>query len=139
MKASMAYLMGAPALRGRSFIMLTYVRASHHACCSGAILQFHSRWSDSPSLEPSEVMSAAVPQTVDWLRQHDGVALRVAQEGKEFAARHMTQHGRTCYTHRVLLVRAGGTLDPAIARWFLPFWFLNLLPGTTHTCHTHAL
>ena len=46
-----------------------------------------------------------VPQTVDWLRQHDDMALRIAQEGKDFAARHMTQHGRTCYTHQVLLVR----------------------------------
>jgi len=39
---------------------------------------------------------------VEWLRDHDDVAHRIALEGQRFAARHLTKPARLCYLRKLL-------------------------------------
>lgn len=41
-------------------------------------------------------------QIVEWLRDHDDVAHRIALEGQRFAARHLTKPARLCYLRKLL-------------------------------------
>jgi Glycosyl transferase family 90 len=41
-------------------------------------------------------------QIIDWLREHDEEAHRIALAGQAFAQRHLTRPGRLCYLRKLL-------------------------------------
>lgn len=41
-------------------------------------------------------------QIIDWLRDHDEDAHRIALAGQAFAQRHLTRPGRLCYLRKLL-------------------------------------
>ena len=43
-----------------------------------------------------------VAQIVQWLREHDDLAHRIALEGQRFAARHLSKPARLCYIRKLL-------------------------------------
>ena len=43
-----------------------------------------------------------VLRLVDWLKEHDQLAQRMALHGHSFACEHLTSHGRLCYWQRAI-------------------------------------
>jgi Glycosyl transferase family 90 len=52
--------------------------------------------------QPIESAVHPTPQIIDWLREHDDEAHRIALAGQAFAQRHLTRPGRLCYLRKLL-------------------------------------
>jgi Glycosyl transferase family 90 len=52
--------------------------------------------------QPTEAAVHPILQIIDWLREHDDEAHRIALAGQAFAQRHLTRPGRLCYLRKLL-------------------------------------
>ena len=52
--------------------------------------------------QPIESAHHPTLQIIDWLREHDDEAHRIALAGQAFAQRHLTRPGRLCYLRKLL-------------------------------------